>query len=92
MLLDAGPLRNDGSDKFFGMENVSFDSRSIKTIKIDRRMNDFSLETHGSFTAPLLLEAYADPFSPATAIQFSNAFTTPPHFENKSSTIPEGRP
>lgn len=23
MLVDAGPLRNDGSDKFFGMENVS---------------------------------------------------------------------
>ena len=23
LLLDAGPLRNDGSDKFFGMENVS---------------------------------------------------------------------
>ncbi|KAL8808997.1 MAG: hypothetical protein Q9200_003822 [Gallowayella weberi] len=22
-LLDAGPIRNDGSDKFFGMENVS---------------------------------------------------------------------
>lgn len=22
LLLDAGPMRNDGSDKFFGMENV----------------------------------------------------------------------
>lgn len=22
MLLNAGPIRNDGSDKFFGMENV----------------------------------------------------------------------
>lgn len=24
LLTDAGPLRTDGSDKFFGMENVSF--------------------------------------------------------------------
>ena len=24
LLSDAGPLRGDGSDKFFGMENVSF--------------------------------------------------------------------
>jgi ubiquitin carboxyl-terminal hydrolase 9/13 len=23
MLLDSGPVRGDGSDKFFGMENVS---------------------------------------------------------------------
>lgn len=23
MLVNAGPIRNDGSDKFFGMENVS---------------------------------------------------------------------
>ncbi|KAI1913251.1 hypothetical protein LOZ12_001430 [Ophidiomyces ophidiicola] len=28
MLLDAGPLRNDGSDKFFGMENVRLSSYS----------------------------------------------------------------
>lgn len=26
MLENAGPLRNDGSDKFWGMENVSPDS------------------------------------------------------------------
>jgi ubiquitin carboxyl-terminal hydrolase 9/13 len=26
LLADAGPVRGDGSDKFFGFENVSFNS------------------------------------------------------------------
>lgn len=30
MLQTAGPIRNDGSDKFFGMENVCFESTPTK--------------------------------------------------------------
>lgn len=39
MLENAGPLRNDGSDKFWGMENVSisfnFSAVSHKTLNAD---------------------------------------------------------
>jgi hypothetical protein len=46
MLVNAGPIRNDGSDKFWGMENVCYppylDARQHFTKAINR-----SLEIHG---------------------------------------------
>ena len=45
-LLNAGPIRDDGSDKFFGMENVSPKDRNLYWDTTDVSKS-FSLETHG---------------------------------------------
>lgn len=39
MLQNAGPLREDGTDKFFGLENVSFGSHTQPSDRLPETMN-----------------------------------------------------
>jgi hypothetical protein len=51
MLHDSGPVRNDGSDKFFGMENVRIPEIHIVLMQrlILRFSDDSSTVTLGEF-------------------------------------------
>jgi hypothetical protein len=51
MLHDSGPVRNDGSDKFFGMENVRISEIHIVLMQrlILRFSGDSSMVTLGEF-------------------------------------------
>jgi hypothetical protein len=54
MLRDSGPVRNDGSDKFFGMENVSdLQSSHGKNFSADLPC-DLSMVIHGMFYSTAL--------------------------------------
>lgn len=49
MLQTAGPIRNDGSDKFFGMENVCCSQMNLYTLA----NRSSSLEIHGTYAGRL---------------------------------------
>jgi hypothetical protein len=88
LLVDAGPIRGDGSDKFFGFENVSALSPACQRLRPLITSLPNSLEAHGMHlpsTAherePLLT------YSPsAIAIRLYNVYTTLCPFGNRSST------
>ena len=52
MLQNAGPLRQDGSDKFFGFENVSVTSAQLSTLSVTKEtradLTNCSLEILGT--------------------------------------------
>lgn len=63
MLHDSGPVRNDGSDKFFGMENVSIPDVPIVLMQrlTVRFSNDSSTVTLGrlpSITIPFPISIF----------------------------------
>jgi hypothetical protein len=84
MLIDSGPVRSDGSDKFFGMENVSL---ILPGLYLKFSADDTSMETHGTLYSfsYLNMSTHVDL---VTAILFYNACITPFPFENRSSTTP----
>jgi len=90
LLANAGPLRSDGSDKFFGFENVSAPAwaRYRTTSHADHR--PCAVWEH--MVIPHELGPSSAYPAPATATPSSSVSTTRRPFENRSSTSPLDRP
>lgn len=93
LLQDAGPLRNDGSDKFFGMENVRLPSLPPAERKEGANGSQAQYgNTWSVFLASARCLLRLMIMVVVTAIRYSSAFTTPCPFENPSSTILDAHP
>jgi ubiquitin carboxyl-terminal hydrolase 9/13 len=99
LLLDAGPIRTDGSDKFFGFENVS---SSFQAQRLNARSSanvvTISLAVLG-IPPPCDSACTVRPFvnttnivRSATATPLYNVYTTRLPSGNKSSTSPLAHP
>jgi hypothetical protein len=83
MLMNAGPIRNDGSDKFFGMENVWPQSNSSWSKLIyGACSSEIPGQTHR------VRETRTKLTLSVIVTRYYSACTIPYHFENMSSTTP----
>lgn len=92
-LQGMGPVRNDGSDKFFGMENVC--ATRPGSLRMLTKLTCSTVVPGKPTMTPVQTKirnrTFANPSPAVTATQSYNAYTFPFPFANRSSIIPRER-